>query len=291
MNKKAVLGLLATFGVGYLTGFLVADYQPYPEKIYLNTKGRVIEGKLERKEGKLAVYRIDVVDKRKGIRIQQDVYRYGKYLFPNAFVLKDGRIVNASNVKKEKLPVSTAFLDEIVSDFKKQGINLEFGKGKQKVYVVFDVLCPFCARAFKSEFPKLTQKYKVILVPFPVHGESSVNAFACIFTEVKNGKVTLPEALGKEFEKLLQVKDREDYQKLVEQFKKCPKNPKLVALLEKVRNELLANGVVETPTFFVYVKSPTGEYHQGNSYYKMNPIEFQTYQMITAVRKQMEKKH
>jgi len=287
MNKKTVAVVLATFGVGYLTGFLVADYQPYPETIHLNTQGKVIEGKLERKMGKLAVYRISVEDRREGVRIQQDVYRYGDYLFPTAFVLKDGKVVNANNVKKEKIPANTAFLDSIVEDFKRQGINLEFGKGKQKIYVVFDALCPFCARAFKEEFPKLTQKYKVVLVPFPVHGEDSINAFACIFTEVKEGKKTLPEALGEEFDRFLNIKTRADYQKLKNHFKTCSKDPKIVSLLKKVHDELIANGVVATPTFFVYVKNPVGEYSEPNSYYKMNPVEFQTFQMARTLAEKM----
>lgn len=94
--------------------------------------------------------------------------------------------------------------------------------GRETIYVFGDLMCPFCATRGIQELEKFAKEGKrVVIVPFPVHGELSVKAWSCALSEMAGGKNTL-EVLKKYFGIYRSSKSVEDYRKKLNSV--CPKN-------------------------------------------------------------------
>jgi len=256
-TKAVLLALLGVWGGAILTGVLSvesakADKEKYNYQKVLTFPTPNGEVKAELKEVRnepVAVYGYDIKDKKRGVEIKGKFYRIGDYYFFVPFKLENGKLVPVRQEKIGRIPVDISFLKRIEERFKKAGVNVEAGQGKEKVYVVIDALCPFCAQKMEKEYPQLAKKYRVVFIPFAVHREASVKALSCIYTKAKKEGIVKPlEENFKQFQNALKTGKVGEF---IKSYDSCKVDQKVKALVQETTKELVENGVKGTPTFFI----------------------------------------
>jgi hypothetical protein len=248
-----------TFGLGLISGAKI--YEKAIKETYLNPKKIalklnesqkpiVVEAKKkDEKIGVLALYQVSYTDKKAGRKTEANVFKFGNLIFTNVYrLMPDGTVTKVKTERTIFIPVDISFLESIENKFKKEGINITAGtKGKPKLYIIFDALCPFCAESFEKKYPELAGKYEIVFIPLAVHGIYSVNALTSIYTEAKDKPIA--EVIGKNFKLFREAKG--NMQEFVKETANLPKDEHVKKLIISTSEELLKNKVFETPTLFM----------------------------------------
>jgi thiol:disulfide interchange protein DsbC len=151
-----------------------------------------------------------------------------------------------------------SWLKDVEKRLNKAGIPHVIGKGKRKLYVIWDVLCPFCFRHFAHMTKKEAEKLGVEIhaIPYAVHGESSIEGLA-YFAQLAREK-GIDQAfkhfasLGKDFGEFRKnLKKELKKAKFDSNFKRRAK-----IALRAVKRMLGKNRIVATPTY-IYLQSPS----------------------------------
>ena len=188
--------------------------------------------------------------------------------------------INGENVLLEPLKpknaekpikIDVSFFKEIDKALSKANIPHVVGKSDKKVYVVWDVFCPFCYRHF-GQIEEIAKKnnVEIHLIPLAVHGENSVKGII-YYTKLARKKGAT-EAL-KELYNMGNGNFMKYAKALEEKLKKEKKitedQEKIIKTLKKVEVQLVKNGVRATPTL-IYV--PPGK-NKGKIHVGFIPIE------------------
>ncbi len=212
-------------------------------------------------------FEVTLLDKSRNVEINKYIWisEDGKYLVLDMFSVKkekDKVLIKplAPKNKVKQLPLKKedlSWIKKIDERLTKEGIPHVIGKGEKKVYVIWDVYCPFCYEHIKKLSPKkLSEKgIEIHMIPFPVHGKASVNGTMYFIKLCKErgieGAFKYITALGngnfrdyvKEFEK-----ESNAYVKSLDE-KERKKEEQFV---ENLRKELIKGKVRGTPTI-IYI--------------------------------------
>ncbi len=151
------------------------------------------------------------------------------------------------------------------------GIKPE-GKGKELLIVFTDPMCPFCKKGIEKELPKLLEKFRVVVVPYPVHGSVSKMGCALMLKEMKEKGIS--DGLREVYShwRLNEVPEKpregEDYGEFLkrrnsliaqtiseygEYLKKGREFPKELELVGKIEGDI--RGIVKGTPTFVFCKT------------------------------------
>jgi thiol:disulfide interchange protein DsbC len=221
-------------------------------------------------------FTVEVVDEIGARRIKRYIWisKDGKYIALN--LLKVGerngqRIIEPLQPKNAVSPLKKDFswLKEVDQKLNKAGISHVIGKGEKKLYVIWDVFCPFCYRHFK-EFNEETAKklgVELHLIPFAVHGERSIKGL------VYCTKLTKEKGVEGTFNYLYSLgngnfrKYSKALQKEIEKESK-ETNKELAGVFKELRETLAKNNIRATPTF-IFI--PSG--NEGYIFIGSRPLE------------------
>ncbi|WP_456455470.1 DsbA family protein [Thermovibrio sp.] len=221
---------------------------------------------------------VELLDKRNGREIKKYIFVSpdGKYLALEVFkVNEEGKkikitpITPKNSVKKVKVDLS--WVKKVDKELQKENIPHVVGKSDKKVYVIWDVYCPFCYSHFNQvEEVAKKNKVEIHLIPFPIHGDNSLKGLL-YYTQLareKGAAGALKELynLGNgDF--MTYVKRLEKKQKEVKLSEK--EKEELTNFFKKLKRELIENGVHATPTM-IYI--PPGEKDKGYITVGFKPI-------------------
>jgi len=259
---KAKYGI--TFIGGFITGSLLALSLIPPCSVNMNKPATVkitvdqygqkkeIQGKLtEQTTAIFRKYQIEIEDKYKGIKVKSPLYEVDlpnrqRLFFASAYVLNNGRMTPLNEKKQVRaIPVDTSFLKNIEEKFKEAGINNTIGNyEKPTIYVIFDAFCPFCIEEFDKKFPEMVKNHHVILLPLAVHGEKSLKALACMYSEAK--EKSIDKVLKEHFSRF-----NGNWESYERSYKDCEFDKDTYNLIKNTTEKLLKYGVYMTPTFFI----------------------------------------
>ncbi len=159
---------------------------------------------------------------------------------------------------EKSLSIDASFLKKIDKELSEANIPHIVGKGEKKVYIVWDIFCPFCYGHF-NQIEEIAKKnnVEIHLIPLAVHGKNSLKGLV-FYTKLAREKGAA-EAL-KELYNMGNgnfLKYAENLEKKLKQEKKITKDQKkVIETIQKVEVQLVKNGVRATPTL-IYV--PPGE--------------------------------
>ncbi len=214
-------------------------------------------------------YRVTFLDKRRGREISKYVFLTsdGKYLVLDVFSIseKDGKLEikqlrPAEPVKSVKVDLS--WLKEVEKELDKEGVPHVIGKSDRKVYIVWDVFCPFCYKHF-SQIEEIAKKngIEMHMIPLAVHGKDSIKGLV-YYTFLAKEKGTAEAfrelySLGNgdfgKYVKALKDKLAKDYSGYPEKERQ-----KLEKFFKELRTQLLKRNVHATPTI-IYIPPGSGE--------------------------------
>jgi len=172
---------------------------------------------------------------------------------------------------EKPLKLDISFLKQIDKELTEANIPHVVGKGEKKVYIVWDVFCPFCYGHF-NQIEEIAKKnnLEIHMIPLAVHGENSLKGLV-YFTKIAREKGTA-EALKELYSMgngdfMKYVKKLES--KLKNQKEITPDQEKIIKTLKDVEMKLVKNGVRATPTL---IYAPPGE-NKGKIHVGFMPIE------------------
>ena len=225
-------------------------------------------------------YEVTLRDNREHREIKKYVFlsNEGNYLALEIFKykLKNGKVLikplNPKNSVKP-LKVDVSFIRKVDEELTKANVPHVIGKSDRKVYIVWDVFCPFCYRHF-NQIESIAKKndVEIHMIPLAVHGENSVKGLV-YYTALarKEGAAKAFEELYKlgngnfmKYVKNLEEKLKKNNVNLSKKEKKDLEN-----LIKKIEKELLKNNVRATPTI---IYAPPGE-NKGYIHVGFKPIE------------------
>ena len=224
-------------------------------------------------------FEVTLLDKNRNVEINKYIWvsKDGKYLVLDVFSIKKlgNKILINPVVPKhriKKLPPkkeNLSWIKKIDEQLTEEGIPHVIGKGNKKVYIVWDVFCPFCYEHIKRLSPEKLAKEGIELhmIPFPVHGKASIVGTMYFMKLDKEkgaaGALKYITSLGSG-----------DFSKYVKEFKKESENyvknlnkeerEKQEKFVENLKKELIKGRVRGTPTI-IYI--PPGE--KNNMGYKI----------------------
>lgn len=159
---------------------------------------------------------------------------------------------------EKQLKIDISFLEKVEKELTKANIPHVVGKGEKKVYIVWDVFCPFCYRHF-SKIEEIARKnnIEIHMIPLAVHREDSLKGLV-YYTKLAREKGTA-EAL-----KELYNMGNGNFMKYAKALEKKLQNEKkitedqenLIKTLKNVEVQLVKNGVRATPTL---IYAPPGK--------------------------------
>ncbi|WP_163328300.1 thioredoxin fold domain-containing protein [Desulfurobacterium thermolithotrophum] len=244
----------------------------------LATKGIEVKEIKELKDSPvegLRTFEVTLIDKRNNRVIKKYLWlsKDDKYLVLDLFELKqEGKNVVLSQVK---LKQDLSWLKKIEEELNKENIPHILGNGKNKIYVVWDVYCPFCFNHFKKVAGEKLKELdlQIHLIPLPVHGEKSIKGFV-YFTQMAR-KEGMKEAMANMFSKgegdFLKF-DNVFSKEVDENYNKIPKKEReeLEKFYKKLQKELLSHNIHATPTI-IYI--PPTEKDKGYVFVGFKPFE------------------
>ncbi len=223
-------------------------------------------------------FEVDLADKRNYRELK-------RYIFVNPekklialqifeYSLKGDRVVLKPlkpNTPEKRLKADVSFLKEVENVLSESKIPHVVGKGNGKVYVVWDIFCPFCYRHF-NQIEDIAKKnnVEIHMIPLAVHGDNSIKGLV-YYTKLAREKGVagaLKElySLGNgDFMKFAKTLE----EKLNTKEKMVEDQQKVVDTLKRVEELLIKHGIRATPTL-IYV--PPGE-KQGYIHVGFIPIE------------------
>ena len=247
----------------------------------LSTRG--VEVKSVRPVGEVKVpgfetFEVDLVDKRNYRELK-------RYIFVNpekklialqifSYSLKGDRVILKPlkpNISEKKLKTDVSFLKKVENILSENKIPHVVGKGEGKVYVVWDVFCPFCYKHF-NQIEDIAKKnnVEIHMIPLAVHGDNSLKGLI-YYTKLAREK-GVAGAL-KELYSLGNgdfMRFAKNLEKKINSTKEIVKDQqKVIEALKKVEELLVKHNIRATPTL-IYV--PPGE-KQGYVHVGFIPIE------------------
>jgi len=230
----------------------------------------------------LRMFEVTIVDKKNNRLVRKYIWMSedGKYLALDLFkVKKEGEKVSITPLKPKKsetpLKQDLSWLKAIDEKLQKANIPHVIGNGKNKVYIIWDVYCPFCYRHFKEVAGKKAQELdlQIHMIPLPVHGERSLKGFV-YFTQLAR-KEGMKSAIEKMFSKgngdfmkyakIFSKEVDENYSKIPEKERK-----ELDKFYKDLQKELLSHNIHATPTI-IYI--PPTEKEKGYVFVGFKPLE------------------
>ncbi len=209
-------------------------------------------------------FTITLQDKRRNIKVKRYVWisKDRKHVIFDIFNVKQtpkGVSLSALRPKNsiELLKVDLSWIEDIDKTLTKHNIPHIIGKGnKRKVYIVWDIYCPFCYMHFK-EIPKKAKdlNLEIHMVPFAVHGKHSIDGllYYTKLSREKGVEKTLEYlySLGNgDFRKYMKSLDNEIKKELPSMSK--DEKEKLGKEFKDIKNKLLTKGVRGTPSI-IYI--------------------------------------
>ena len=197
--------------------------------------------------------------------IAHQIFKYS--LKGNRAILKPIKPKNA----EKPLKVDISFIKEIDKELSEANIPHVIGKSEKKVYVVWDVFCPFCYGHF-NQIEEIAKKnsVEIHLIPLAVHGENSIKGLV-YYTKIareKGAAGALKELYNMgngNFMKYARTLE----EKLKKEKKITEDQEKIIETLKKVEVQLVKNGVRATPTL---IYAPPGK-NEGKIHVGFMPIE------------------
>jgi len=237
MRKLLTAGLLGVFLLGGAQA----------EELKIGSKKVVLTKKIGKAEGELYDVRID--DPVRGISLESYgvvVRRDGKtFYFLIPYQKKDSSLVPVLSLKPLELSKDSQViktLEKVVKEAQKEGINLKLSEGKKRAYLIADVLCPYCVRAFNKEVKELENKgYEVYYIPFAVHRDRSLKVFSCLAEGdfVKNLRQYYSKA------------EKEGLPSAFKSFSSCTPSKEKEKFFRETFKELVGAKIYSTPTVLV----------------------------------------
>ena len=223
-------------------------------------------------------FKVDLVDKRNHREIRRYIFINPEKGFIALQIFKysvEGKNVILKPIKpknaEKPLKVDVSFLKEVDKKLSEANIPHVIGKSDKKVYIIWDVFCPFCYGHF-NQIEKIAKEnnVEIHLIPLAVHGEKSLKGIV-LYTKLAREKGPA-EAL-----KELYRMGNGDFMKYAKALEKRLEGGKEITndqskILEAVQQTeaiLLKNGVRATPTI-IYV--PPGE-NKARIHVGFTPIE------------------
>lgn len=172
---------------------------------------------------------------------------------------------------EKPLKVDISFLKQIDKELTEANIPYIVGKGEKKIYIVWDVFCPFCYSHF-NQVEEIAKKnnIEIHMIPLAVHGEDSLKGLV-YYTKIAREKGTvgaLKELYGMGNGDFMKYEE-ELKSKLKNQKEISPDQEKIIKTLKDVEMKLVKNGVRATPTL---IYAPPGE-NKGKIHVGFMPID------------------
>jgi len=224
-------------------------------------------------------YEVAIVDRKNQREVKRFVFlsEDGRFLTFEVFrVRREGNNIHIEPLRPKNavrpLKVDLSWIKDVEKKLKENNIPFIVGSSDKKVYITWDVLCPFCYRHF-NEAEKIAREngVELHLIPFPIHGEASIKGmiYYTALAREKGVAQAFKElyALGNgdfgKYRKALMKKAEEV--KLPEEEKK-----KLEKFFKELAQELAKNGIHATPSM-IYI--PPGEKDKGYIIVGFKPIK------------------
>ncbi|SNR84421.1 DsbA family protein [Desulfurobacterium atlanticum] len=170
--------------------------------------------------------------------------------------------------QEEMYKTDLSWFKKIVKELEDKNIPHTIGKGDKVVYIVWDVYCPFCYNNFGKVAKSLKEGIKLVFVPLPVHGETSVKGF--VYYTYLARKEGAQKAMGHifmrgdgnfgKFRRSFEEEVEKNYNKIPEKERK-----ELEKFYRDIRAQLVKKGINATPTI-VYIpptEKDKGYIHRG----------------------------
>ncbi len=159
---------------------------------------------------------------------------------------------------EKPLKVDISFINQIDKELTEANIPHIVGKSDKKIYIVWDVFCPFCYSHF-NQVEEIAKKnnVEIHMIPLAVHGENSLKGLV-YYTRLAREKGTAGAL------KELYSMGNGDFMKYVKSLEKRLKDQKeitkdqqkIIKTLKNIEIQLVKNGVRATPTL---IYAPPGE--------------------------------
>lgn len=200
-----------------------------------------------------------------------------RYLTLEIFEVKEeGKTIHLKPIRPKnpvkQVKVDLSWVKEIDKKLQEANIPHVVGKSDRKVYIVWDVFCPFCYGHF-NQIKEIAEKnnVEVHMIPFPIHGENSLKGLI-YYTQLAREKGTA-EAF-RELYNLGNGNFRAYAKKLEEKEKELKlskeEQEKLKKFFNQLKEELVKKGVHATPSI-IYI--PEGEKDKGYIIVGFKPID------------------
>lgn len=251
----------------------------------LKSRGVEIKGIREVKNFPLNdfnTFEVSLIDKGRNAIVRKYIWisKDDRYIALDLFNIKAGKnrlIISPVKPKNSITPFKQDLswvknMDELLQ---KENIPHVIGNGKNKVYIVWDVYCPFCYSHFKEVTGKKVKELdlQIHLLPLPVHGKESLKGFV-YFTQIvrKYGmKIAMKEMFSKGNGEFMNYY-KEFSSEVKENYSKIPKKEreKLEKFYKDFEKKLLSHNIHATPTI-IYI--PPAEKNKGYVFVGFRPLK------------------
>jgi len=219
-------------------------------------------------------FTVEIVDEANARKIKRYVWisKDGKYIAINLLKVEEingKEVLRPLQPKNSVVPIKKEFpwLKEIDKKLSEAGIPHVIGKGEKKLYIVWDIFCPFCYKHFNELNAETAKKLgvEIHLIPFAVHGKRSIDGF------VQYAKLSREKGVEETFKYLYSLGNgnfRKYSREIQKKIKENSEDEKLKKLFTELRDTLAKNGVRATPTI-IFI--PSGE--KGYIFVGFRPLE------------------
>jgi hypothetical protein len=224
-------------------------------------------------------YKVSLIDEFRHQRINKYVFisKEGNYITFDLYRYKSigngvalSPVIPSNLVKNIKTDIS--FIKKADKLLTEANIPHVIGKGNKKVYIVWDVFCPFCSTPF-NKIEEIAKKnhIELHLIPLPVHGENYIKGLI-YYTQLARKK-----GVSNAFKELYSLGNG-DFKKYSQNLEKILNNggvrlskqeqEKITKTLKEVENLLIKNRVMATSTI---IYAPEGK-NKGYIHVDFEPI-------------------
>ncbi|ADU97582.1 DsbA family protein [Thermovibrio ammonificans] len=224
-------------------------------------------------------YEVTMIDKRRHREIKRYIFMTpdGKYLTLEIFkVRREGDVVHLTPLRpknaEKPLKVDLSWVKQVDKALTEHNVPHVVGKGDKKVYIVWDIFCPFCYEHF-NQIEELAKKngVEIHLIPFPIHGENSIKGLV-VYTQMarKEGAAGALKELYRMGNGSFMVYAKKMEERIKKEEAKVPGREKLEEFFTQLREQLAKNGVRATPSI-IYMPPNSGG--KGYIYIGFKPID------------------
>jgi thiol:disulfide interchange protein DsbC len=190
-------------------------------------------------------------------------------------VRREGKTIHIEPLRPKEavkpLKVDLSWLKDVEKKLQENKVPFVVGKSDKKVYITWDVLCPFCYRHFdKVEEIAKKEGVELHMIPFPIHGEASIKGM------IYYTKLAREKGVAGALKELYKLGDgdfgkyREKLEEITKKMELSEEDKKLEKFFKELRQELAEKGVRATPSM-IYI--PPGEKDKGYIIVGFKPIK------------------